>query len=202
MKKLLPLLILLALLSESAIAQTDVYDKIADKTCDCIAKKDFSKFKKDEMQTEAGLCILSAYSELENEVPKKQKIDFKDEKSLEKLGTNIGIKMATKCPDGLMKMSGDESASESNAPSSPVSLSGTIKSYKIETYQTIVIQDKDGKNNILLWLSYFPGSDRILENKEATIGQQAEVSYVSQEIYYPTANSYVTQKVVTGITFK
>ncbi len=192
----------LVLISASAIAQTDIYDKIADRTCECIAKKDFSKIKKEEMQTEAGLCILSAYSELESEVPKKQKIDFKDEKSLEKLGTNIGIKMATKCPDGLMKMSGDESANDAPKKMEDLSLSGTIKSFRLETYQTVVIQDKDGKNNILLWLSYFPGSDTILESKDAAVGKTVDVSYSTQEVYYPTANSYVTQKVITAISFK
>lgn len=207
MKKTAYLFALLVLISFVSNAQNDVFDKIADRTCDCISKKDFKKIKKEEVTTEAGLCILSAYSELESEVPKKSRINFKDEKSLEQLGIQVGLKMATKCPDALRIMSGDidptasATSGDSNAKMEN-EISGTIKSAKTDTYQTLTIHDSDGRNTSLLWISYFPGSDKLIEIKENLVGKMVSVKFVSQEIYYPATNTYLTQKVITSISLK
>lgn len=198
-------LLTVMVLTVNALVAQDVMDKITERTCDCISKKDFSKLSsKDDIQTEAGLCILSAYSEYEPELPKKMKVDFKDQKGLEKLGTEIGIRMATKCPNSLMALAGEvmQDKKEALNSTSQTSVTGTIKSVKADTYQTIVVQDKEGKNNVFIWLTYFPGSDRIVENKDAVVGKEVEVAYTSQEVYYASTNTYATQKVITSVTFK
>ena len=97
MKKLL----LLVLLTSSSIfaqklTKEQLTDKMSDVGCECASKQEITK---DNMELTLGLCILEAMNKYEKDVEKHYGNNvITDDKKMEQLGYDIGLKMGTKCP--------------------------------------------------------------------------------------------------------
>jgi hypothetical protein len=85
-----------------SMTKDQVYSALAKKACDCIAKVD-TNLPKEQRDTAMGICILAGYNENET-YQKVLDLDLANEKAMEGLGTAVGVKMATHCPDVLTKM--------------------------------------------------------------------------------------------------
>ena len=98
MKKLL----LLVLLTSSSIfaqklTKEQLTDKMSDVGCECASKQEITK---DNMELTLGLCILEAMNKYEKDVEKHYgKNVITDDKKMEQLGYDIGLKMGTIFPE-------------------------------------------------------------------------------------------------------
>lgn len=89
----------------------ELLNKIADSSCECIEGKDLSS----NFEMTLGLCILQSSSPLSDEIKEVLGIDLSDMGNLEKLGEEVGMTLATRCPsfmNTLLEQMGDEAEEE------------------------------------------------------------------------------------------
>jgi hypothetical protein len=95
------ILILTCFFAYYASAQ-DYMEKIAEGTCDCIAKKKLNLNNDEQLKLNLGLCMMEAYGKYEKLVPKKDRLDLSNSAQMRAFGEKLGIKMISFCPDFLM----------------------------------------------------------------------------------------------------
>lgn len=207
-------IILLALSCLLAAAYTPlagqgIIDKLADTACQCISKKNPDQMSTEDLQMQLGFCIMEAVGNNQEAFQKEYgELDFANQTAMNKLGEDIGMKMAFKCPEVIMRMAATEGPAAPAAPktsaggSATGSLSGTIRSIDGEEVVSVTLVEPSGRTQKLLWLSYFPGSDRLAENPKAAVGAKVQVSYETLEVYSPKAKEYFERKKITGLSFE
>ncbi len=204
MKKLI-LPLLLTLLSLPAIAQ-DLLDELAIATCSCAEEKKLLDMKTEEMQMQLGFCIMEAVGANEAAYQKAYG-DFNptDQKAMQKLGEDVAMRMVTRCPDVLMKLSQQAApGQQATAPQpSPAGgqVSGQLQGISGNELAIISIKEANGRTQKLLWLGYFPGCDELMGNPKALAGKQVTASYEIREIYDPAAGEHRDRKVITGVSY-
>ena len=193
----LTLIIALLLFSVVVNAQIETKDElltvIAQETCDCFIKKDIDIENTDssKIELEFGFCIMESYANHKTVADKFLNISFDDEKSLENLGIEVGMKMVSICPDALMAFAGDYEEEY-------LTTETTGEFIKIETEQFNVIHIKDGNNRTLklLWFNYFEGEDLFADPKVLK-DKVLSVEYEEIELYDPNIEDYRNFKVIT-----
>lgn len=193
------------------IAQNDAQlDKMTESTCDCISKKDMDKIDPSNFEMELGFCIIQSIEVL----PEKEriKLDFTNTKKMQELGEAIGIRMVTKCPSVLMKITKiqieknkDGTETPSNADTEEVAeltLSGTIKDVKISDWVTVVLTDKNQKEYKVLWIYHFDGESDFISNPQLLKGKSVEITYFEEERYVPQMKEYVSNKILSKLAVK
>lgn len=198
MKKLL-FVFVLSLFCLNAKSQ-DILDVLTKEVCTCVNEK--MKTLKDgtaeQRQMQLGLCIVSSYSSHEKEVTAKYGDIMETEGAMQKLGSDVGMKMAGICPDVLM-MFADMEADEAEVEEIPaLSLEGKIVEIKSEQFLTVVVKDNSGRNHTLLVLTFFEDSNLLIENKLKK-NDKVSVEYWEQEFYDPKAKDFRNYKVIQGI---
>ncbi|NOS91922.1 MAG: hypothetical protein HOP30_08365 [Cyclobacteriaceae bacterium] len=170
----------------------DVFDKMAQETCDCINKNDLSKLTKDEIETKLGLCMIEIAGN------QKYDIDVSDAEAGRKLGEKVGAKMATVCPKVFVYLLDDE-----RKPTEPTKkVEGTIKKMIEGEFTYLLIKDSNGREVKLIWLRYFKGSEELLEKSGKLEGKKVTVSFEEIECYSPQAKSYLVLKEIRELVFE
>ncbi|MDN5201796.1 hypothetical protein QQ008_10495 [Fulvivirgaceae bacterium BMA10] len=192
------LLLIAFFLVGSAASAQDVIEKIAKGACDCLDEVDDSA-DINKMQMELGLCIIKIAQPYEKELKEQHNFDFSaiDGPTGERLGQMVGIKMATLCPDVLMKLSSAYAEDESNEEEQYVY--GKIKSIEDKQFVTFHLEDSDGKMVKLLWLDFFPNSNKIASKYETLLNKDVDIYYKEQELFDPRIKEYIKFKVITDI---
>ena len=94
-------------LAQPLIAQEALLDKLADAACACITKKDTDSMSNEDLQMQLGFCIMEAVGANQAAFEKEYgALDPSDQSAMSKLGEQIGMKMAFKCPNVIMRMAG------------------------------------------------------------------------------------------------
>lgn len=181
----------------------DVLDVVAKEVCSCASgKKDALKgASAEKLQMELGLCIMSSFSTHENDLSAKYGSVMETDGAMEKLGRDVGIKMAGVCPDVLLSlaevgMGDDETATVAEEEYS--TLEGQIAEIKSEQFLSVVIKDNSGRTHTMLLLTFFEGSDILTENKLKK-NDKVSVDYWEQEFYDVKAKDFRYYKVIQGI---
>lgn len=203
MKKLL---LLILLTSSSIFAQKltkeQLTDKMSDLSCECASKQEITK---DNMEMTLGLCILEAMNKYEKDVEKYYgKNVITDDKKMEELGYDIGLKMGTKCPtifSFMMDDSGDGGQEEYIEEEPDAMISGKLTEIKSEQFLTFSVKEASGKNNQFILLSGFDNAF-LLTDKVLKTNDSLEVSYYELELFDAKLAKFVTYKVVTDIIKK
>ncbi len=203
MKRIMTLALigLFAAISSPLLAQ-DIMDKLAEASCECISKKDVDNMSMEDLQMQLGFCIMEAVGTNQEAFQAEYgDIDYTDQAAMTKLGEKIGMKMAFKCPEYIMKMAGGQ-APQGAAPApmnAKMSMEGTLTGIEGEEVATLVIKEASGRTHKLLWMDYFEGSDQLISNPKALVGKKVSVEYETAEMYSPQMKDYVERKKVTGI---
>jgi hypothetical protein len=194
----------------------EVIDKMTESACECSAKKDLAQLDPKTMQFELGMCIMGALELM----PKKEmeKFDIQDKKKMRKLGEDIGVRMAVKCPKTLMAiaMAGEKGKSNSDAsngsstpppppPPPPANwgkIEGKVKEVIEAEFVIIVIVDKNQQEQRLLWLTRFSGESNYIANPQLLKGKDVAVDFYTQDRYVPKIHDYVTFKQITELKEK
>lgn len=179
----------------------DILDVITKEVCSCAnEKKDMLKDAASEkVQMQLGLCIISSFSSHEKEVTAKYGNVMEAEGAMEKLGGDVGIKMASVCPDVLMMFADMESEFDEETEEIPaLTLEGKIIEIKPEQFLTVIVKDNSDRNHTFLVLTFFEDSNLFIENKLKK-NDKVSVQYWEQEFYDAKARDFRYYKVIQGI---
>src|SRR5688572_19861396 len=93
----------LTLLFNKTLSQ-DYMDVIAKKSCECLGEIS-DTLRTDQYNMELGICMIEAAMPYKKQIKKNHDIDLdKIDTEGEKLGRIIGLKMASVCPNALVKI--------------------------------------------------------------------------------------------------
>lgn len=196
MRKLL-FLFLLVTFSSLSYGQ-DIYDKIAEETCGCTSKIDFTK-EDANFDMQLGLCILQSYSSHLKDIPENERLDFADKPKMKDFGRDIALKMVKFCPDVIMSFGNTESADDEEEVDSFLELKGIFTGTKIGTFLNVQIVEPNGKTNNFIILQNFDNAflitDKVLKNKDAVTA-----TYYTLDIFDHKLNRFVSTNILTDIT--
>lgn len=175
----------------------DILDNVVKEVCSCAtAKADQLKgLPADKLQLELGFCIITSYSNHEKELTAKYG-NVMEGDGMEKLGTDIGLKMASACPDVFRLIAGSSFEDEETQAISTVE--GQIVAVKSEQFLTIEVKDNSGRTHAMLLLTFFEGSDILTENKLKK-NDKVSIDYWEQEFYDVKAKDFRNYKVIQSI---
>ncbi len=187
----------------------DVLDKVAEGSCSCVKQIDRS-LKGDDLETQLGLCIVQQFSQHNDELKRQYHVTVDDlgTSKGKKLAEQVGVKMVSKCPDEMVRIVANSKASEGDGQAAAAgSTTGSFDGASVNDiiqgqYATVLVRDGSGREQKLLWLEYFDGSDLLKDGASAVKGKKFKIDYVEKEIYNPTLRDYVKTKVITRVAVK
>lgn len=191
-------LLVLSILFTTTLSAQDVYDKIAEQTCNCINEDDTAYKSSEELELALGLCMLEAMSNFPEET---KDIDITDNDAMYKFGETVGIKMFSYCPDLILRLSQEElNMQEEEIEEEYYLVKGEITTIQGEEIQYVTIQEYETKKRIkLMWWHNFPNAYKLEDLGEQAIGQKVAIEYVQVETYSPQLKEYIIRKQITNI---
>jgi hypothetical protein len=203
MKRTLLVAIGYSLLATSLFGQAtdDVFMKqITRETCDAVAKVDFSKKTTEEFKLSLGLVLVKVMGQHQEEL-KARGANPGDPKSLEKVATEVGMRLAADCPAFVeaLTRNPDTIKDFAESKSSAGNVSGKLLKIVGGEFTYLQIEDDKGKIEKLWWMEYFDGSNKFLADPQRQLNKIVRVDYVEKEMFNSTLNDYVKVKVIKGI---
>ena len=198
----LPGCVILLTALHPAMAQTDstLTQKIVKEFCNEFSKKEFTKLKGAEL--EIGLIAVPIIEKYKNEIEKEWNLSTENDDEYSKISEKIGQEAAVGCPkflefvrNNLNDIADDEDESELKE------VSGNFLRMEEQTFSTVVIKTKTGKEEKLWWLGYFEGEDR-LKKPASLANKNITVKYSELEVYDPRLKDYRAIKVIKNIVVK
>jgi hypothetical protein len=203
MKRTLFIAIGYSLLASSLFGQStnDVFIKqLTRETCDEVVKIDFSKKTAEEFKLSLGLVLVKVMGQHQQEL-RERGVNPGDPKSLEKVATDVGMRLAADCPvfvealtrnpDTIRDFAEDESSSGN--------ISGRLLKIVGGEFTYLQVEDDKGKIQKLWWMEYFDGSNKFLADPQRQLNKTVRIDYVEKEMFNSTLNDYVKIKVIKGI---
>ncbi|NUY79972.1 hypothetical protein HUK80_03615 [Flavobacterium sp. MAH-1] len=201
MKKLIVVAVLFA--GNFMFSQKDaLLQKVAEETCKCIEDKkldmsgDFENLK-----GQFGLCMIQSYT-ANSKAMGGEELEFDDSASIEKLGSEIGVKMLNICPDYILALGKHAIKEKQEAAAEETvlaSVTGKILEIKTEQFVSIQVKDENGRTHTMLFLDYFDSASLFTEGNLKK-GDKAKVSYNEIELYDPKMKEFRYYKVIAGLT--
>lgn len=200
MKYFLYILLLLTITSKS-FSQAYM-DEIVKKSCECLGGVS-EELSNEEFTMELGLCMLQAASPYERKLKKDFKIDLSkiDQGGGEELGRVIGLKMATACPNVLMRMVGKIGDEEEEEPE--VNTVNTFEGQvtKVEEDQFIVfsVRDERGRVSKFHWLTFVDSDINLSSDYMKLMDESVTITYTSQEFFDSRIGEYRVYNIIEKI---
>lgn len=173
--------------------------QVTSETCDELGKVDFSQKTPNEVKLSLGLSLMKVVGQHQTEL-KAFGVSPTDPRSLEGLGVDVGMRLATECPVFLNALTSNPNTIEELVNrGSGGTISGTLLKIVGGEFTCLQIADAKGKIEKVWWMEYFNGSNRLLVDAKSYLNRPVKISYTEKEIYNSTLNDYVKIKVITGI---
>jgi hypothetical protein len=203
MRKTLLIAIGYSLLATSLFGQgtNDVFMKqLTRETCDELLKIDFSKKTPDEFKMSLGLTLVKVMGQHQPEL-KSLGVNTFDERSLEKVATEVGMRLAAECPVFVEALTKNQDAIKefSRSGSASGNISGKVLKVVGGDFTYLQVEDDKGKIEKLWWMEYFDGANKFLADPQKQVNRAVRVRYVEKEMFNSTLNDYVKVKVITSI---
>lgn len=193
------ILISMVLVLPVLLAQSqDAVDVLTQETCDCISKKNLDNLSQDQINLELGVCIMESLSKHSGEY-EELNVDLNDQASFQKLGEQIGFRMASVCPQILMKVATVQNAGDSEVTKPVSELTGILKRIEGDDFQYVIVAEDGGREHKFLWLRYFKGSEKLIEEKKQVIGKRVKITYLPIETFSAKLNDYTNRKEIKGL---
>lgn len=186
-------------------------DVLLDTLCKCItAKKDELKnATPNDIQKEVMSCFMSDGLELLMKYAQEKKVTMTDQQAMQKLGNEIGMELAKKCP-AMMQLainSAIADTSEGSGISKIVSegetseTQGTIVSLNTTEFPaSIQLKQKNGTVKKVYLVSEFYTDDDNFYNTGYLPGKKVVAEIASQKIFIPAKKKFVTLDVVVKLS--
>ncbi|MBC7450795.1 MAG: hypothetical protein H7259_04840 [Cytophagales bacterium] len=163
-------------------------DKIVKESCSC-ADNVSDTLQTEERNMQLGLCMINAAMPYKKQLKKDYDIDMdKIETEGEKIGRFFGLKMASVCPNVLMKMS--QGAKEKEASSEVKSIKGIITAIESDFFVTFSLKDNTGKVTKFYWLTFIESEIELVDSYKTMMGRSVEIQYEAQDFYDPKIQDY------------
>lgn len=185
----------------SQSAKDSLMTALANEACTEISKSDYSNKSLDELQVDLGMAMMPSFQNHQEEIEKYFNVDFTDQKAMQQIGTQIGLKLATSCP-AFLKLMRDKSADLAGiSGSKPVIsaggiVSGTLSKIVPGEVTYFVVKSGEGKMEKIWWMEYFKGAEKI---SSANINKPLKISYIEKDMYNSTLKDYIKQKVAVAV---
>ncbi|HEX5024280.1 MAG TPA: hypothetical protein VFV68_03365 [Agriterribacter sp.] len=189
-------------------------DLLLDTLCKCItAKKDELKnASTDDIQKEFMGCFMSEGLELLMKYAEEKKVSVTDQAGMQKLGNEIGMELAKKCP-AMMQLAinsaiaGDKNDSNAGSGTSKIvggtetsETEGTIMSLNTTEFPaSIQLKQKNGAVKKLYLVSEFYTDDDNFYNTGYLPGKKVVAEVSSEKIFIPSKKKFVTLDVVVKL---
>ena len=185
-------------------------DVLLDTLCKCItAKKDELKTASpNDIQKEVMSCFMSDGLELLMKYAQEKKVTMTDQQAMQKLGNEIGMELAKKCP-AMMQLainSAIADTSEGSGISKIVSegetseTQGTIVSLNTTEFPaSIQLKQKSGAVKKVYLVSEFYTDDDNFYNTGYLPGKKVVAEISAQKIFIPAKKKFVTLDVVVKL---
>jgi len=210
MKKIFFAFILLAG-SLCAVSQTkSTKDILLDTLCKCItAKKDELKnASPNDIQKEVMSCFMSDGLELLMKYAEEKKVSMTDQAAMQKLGNEIGMELAKKCPammqlainSAIADTSGGSGISKIVSEGETTETVGTIVSLNTTEFPaSIQLKQKNGTVKKAYLVSEFYTDDDNFYNTGYLPGKKVVAEVSSQKIFIPSKKKFVSLDVVVKL---
>lgn len=180
----------------------DYLDKIAQSSCECLDKVG-DTLTSDAYNMKLGLCMLEASVPYKKQLKKDYNIDFaKIDEQGEELGALIGMRMATHCPEGLLKIAAmykEGEATEVEEEYTGSTASGVVIKVETDFFVTFSVKDDAGKINKYYWLG-FPDSNQELQySYKDLLAKNVNINYTPQDFFDPKIEAYRVFNVISRI---
>jgi len=188
-------------------------DILLDTLCKCItAKKDELKnASPNDIQKEVMSCFMSDGLELLMKYAEEKKVSLTDQEAMQKLGNNIGVELAKKCP-AMMQLAINSAMAEDKIDTSAGSGSsrmitevtseteGTIVSLNTTEFPaSIQLKQKNGVVKKIFLVAEFYTDDDNFYNTGYLPGKKVVAEISSQKIFIPSKKKFVTLDVVVKL---
>lgn len=185
------------------IYSQDILETVTKEVCSCTKTKLEANNNPENLEMDLGLCIVSSYSSNKDKVALKYGNILENESSMEKLGAEIGLKMADVCPDVLMKigLASKQFKDDDSKVSEQKTVDGDIVEIKTDQFVTIIIKDKNGRNQNCLLLNYFETAS-LFTNNELKKGSKVIITFEEKELYDTLSKDFRYFKVITKLEKK
>lgn len=196
MKKIIT--ITLTLFSLNTFSQ-EYMDKIAQQTCDCLSKI-ADTANAERMYMELGVCMIKASEPYKKQLKKDYDIDFNNiEKEGEALGKIVGFKMATVCPDGLIRLlKMAETEPKENKKEALTSI-GKVTQIDREVFVVFSVFDNSGKSMKFYWLTSAESNIDLANNYKTLIESDVKIKYYTKEFFDPKIGEYRNFNIIEKI---
>jgi hypothetical protein len=185
-------------------------DILLDTLCKCITAKkdDLKNASPADIQKEVMSCFMSDGLELLMKFAEEKKVSMTDQAAMQKLGNEIGMELAKKCP-AMMQLainSAIADTSEGSGISKIVSEGettetvGTIVSLNTTEFPaSIQLKQKNGTVKKAYLVSEFYTDDDNFYNTGYLPGKKVVAEVSSQKIFIPSKKKFVTLDVVVKL---
>ncbi len=175
---------------------------IANDLCTEITANKLTAKSKEDFETQLGLTMMPMFVKYEEQLKEFFDVDMTNQKSMEDIGLQIGMSLATKCPYFLTMMKDNSSAFIGSGKTSDIkvsvggSLTGTLIKIVPGDFTYFTIKNETGKIEKIWWQEYFKGSEKITN---ANLNKTLKVTFVEKDIYNSTLKDYIKQKIAVAI---
>lgn len=183
---------------DTSVLSNDLMDKMAEETCECVKKLDFSGMPQNQIEMNLGMCILQSISSNKIEVENQLGAFSITSIMTEEFGEKMGLQMLSFCSDFFINNFADEYMNEQYFSEVSVEL-GKIKSIEKKQFNTVNLQMYDGSILKFIWLWDFEGSEILTKNQFKN--KWINIIYSTIELYDPEIKKYIPYRVIEGMSF-
>jgi len=186
-------------------------DLLLDTLCKCItAKGDALKnASPNDIQKEVMGCFMSEGLDLLMKYAEEKKVSLTDQEAMQKLGNEIGMELAKKCPammqlainSAIADTSGGSGMSKIVGEAATTASAGTIVSINTTEFPaSIQLKQKNGTVKKVYLVSEFYTDDDNFYNTAYLPGKKVVAEISSQKIFIPAKKKFVTLDVVVKLS--
>jgi len=191
------LLISLLALSFGEVLSQDYLEAITKKSCSCLGEVS-DDLDKEEFNMKLGVCIIEASIPYKKQLKKNHNIDLDHiETEGANLGRLIGVKMATVCPDALVKVT--QTAKSKEAGGDVQEVSGTVTKIENDVFVIFHLKDDTGKISKYYWMSFVESDLDLTNTYSGMVGKALMIEYEPREFFDPKLLEYRQFSVIKTI---
>ena len=164
-------------------------DIITRKSCDRVEQVP-DTLKSEQFNMRLGLCMIEASMPYKKQIKKDFDIDLdKIDTEGAKLGRMLGVKMATVCPNTIVKMTQKMKGQTASSKVEQVS-KGTVTKIENDFFVVLSLKDESGKITKYYWLTFIESAIDLTGAYSTLVGKTLHIGYVPQEFFDPKLQEY------------
>jgi hypothetical protein len=184
----------------SALGISQEYlDIIVEKACTCTEKlPEISDSQQYTMQF--GVCVIEASIPYKKQILKDYKINLDNiDKEGEELGRLIGLKMAAKCPQVILKVAEKGNMVNNQQGATEQSAQGMIIKIENESFVILSLKDDLGKITKFYWLTFINAAFDMAGTYTLLVDKEVSIVYEVQEFFDPKIAEYRTFNIIKSL---